>query len=263
MATDTVLYDVADAVVTLTLNRPDMLNAFGGTMREELTAAIERADGDDDVRALIITGAGRAFCSGADLSERIVDLDGGEFDPGLTLDKVYNPLIRRITSMDKPVVAAVNGVAAGAGANLALACDIVVAARSASFIQAFCRIGLVPDAGGSYHLPRLVGRAKALGMTLLGDAVDAETALDWGLIWAVADDNALMEEAGAIAQRLAKGPTLALGLIKKVMIASEHNTLAEQLDMERDYQRIAGASDDFREGIAAFVGKRRPDFKGK
>ena len=263
MATDTVLYDVADAVVTLTLNRPDKLNAFGGTMREELTAAIERADGDDDVRALIITGAGRAFCSGADLSERIVDLDGGEFDPGLTLDKVYNPLIRRITSMDKPVVAAVNGVAAGAGANLALACDIVVAARSASFIQAFCRIGLVPDAGGSYHLPRLVGRAKALGMTLLGDAVDAETALDWGLIWAVADDNALMEEAGAIAQRLAKGPTLALGLIKKVMIASEHNTLAEQLDMERDYQRIAGASDDFREGIAAFVGKRRPDFKGK
>lgn len=263
MATDTVLYDVADGVATLTLNRPDKLNAFGGTMREDLRDAVDRATDDDDVRALIITGAGRAFCSGADLGDRIADLETGEFDPGAVLDKAYNPLIRHIASMEKPVIAAVNGVAAGAGANLALACDIVIAARSASFIQAFCRIGLVPDAGGSYHLPRLVGRARALAMTLLGDAVDAETALDWGMIWAVADDNALMEEAGAIAQRLAKGPTLALGLIKKAMIASAHNTLAEQLDMERDLQRIAGASEDFREGIAAFVEKRRPVFKGK
>jgi 2-(1,2-epoxy-1,2-dihydrophenyl)acetyl-CoA isomerase len=263
MATETVLYDVADGVAVLTLNRPDKLNAFGGTMREDLRAAVDRATDDDDVRALIITGAGRAFCSGADLGDRVADLKTGEFDPGAVLDKAYNPLIRHIASMEKPVIAAVNGVAAGAGANLALACDIVIAARSASFIQAFCRIGLVPDAGGSYHLPRLVGRARALAMTLLGDAVDAETALDWGMIWAVADDNALMEEAGAIAQRLAKGPTLALGLIKKAMIASEHNTLSEQLDMERDLQRIAGASEDFREGIAAFVGKRRPVFKGK
>jgi 2-(1,2-epoxy-1,2-dihydrophenyl)acetyl-CoA isomerase len=232
-------------------------------MRQDLGAAIDRAAEDAAVRALVITGAGRAFCSGADLSERIVDLEGGEFDPGAALDEVYNPLIRRLCSMEKPVVAAVNGVAAGAGANLALACDIVLAARSASFIQAFCRIGLVPDAGGSFHLPRLVGRARALGMTLLGDAVDAETAADWGLIWAVVDDNALMVEAGAVAARLAKGPTLALGLIKKALAASPDNTLAEQLDVERDFQRIAGASEDFREGIAAFVEKRRPSFKGK
>jgi 2-(1,2-epoxy-1,2-dihydrophenyl)acetyl-CoA isomerase len=263
MAAETVLFDLADGVATLTLNRPEKLNAFGGTMREDLTAAIERANDDDDVRALIITGAGRAFCSGADLSERVGNLDSGNFDSGDVLDKVYNPLIRYIAAMEKPIVAAVNGVAAGAGANVALACDIVVAARSASFIQAFCRIGLMPDAGGSYHVPRLVGRARALGMTLLGDALDAETALDWGLIWAVTDDNALMEEASRIAGRLARGPTLALGLIKKAMNASEHNTLAEQLDLERDLQRIAGASDDFREGIAAFLEKRRPAFNGK
>ena len=174
MATDTVLYDVADGVAILTLNRPDKLNAFGGTMREDLRAAVDRATDDDDVGALIITGAGRAFCSGADLGDRIADLETGEFDPGAVLDKAYNPLIRHIASMEKPVIAAVNGVAAGAGANLALACDIVIAARSASFIQAFCRIGLVPDAGGSYHLLRLVGRARALAMTLLGDAVDAD-----------------------------------------------------------------------------------------
>jgi 2-(1,2-epoxy-1,2-dihydrophenyl)acetyl-CoA isomerase len=264
MVAETVLYNVADGVVTLTLNRPEKLNAFGGTMREELAAAVERADADDGVRALIITGAGRAFCSGADLGDRIADLESGaSFDSGEILDKIYNPLVRRIAALEIPVIAAVNGVAAGAGANIALACDIVIAARSASFIQAFCRIGLVPDAGGSYHLPRLIGRARAMGLTLLGDALDAETAHEWGLIWAVADDDALMAEATGIARRLAQGPTLALGLIKKAMNASEHNTLAEQLDLERDLQRIAGASEDFREGIAAFVEKRRPAFKGK
>jgi 2-(1,2-epoxy-1,2-dihydrophenyl)acetyl-CoA isomerase len=251
MVAETVLYNVADGVVTLTLNRPEKLNAFGGTMREELAAAVERADADDGVRALIITGAGRAFCSGADLGDRIADLESGaSFDSGEILDKIYNPLVRRIAALEIPVIAAVNGVAAGAGANIALACDIVIAARSASFIQAFCRIGLVPDAG-------------AMGLTLLGDALDAETAHEWGLIWAVADDDALMAEATGIARRLAQGPTLALGLIKKAMNASEHNTLAEQLDLERDLQRIAGASEDFREGIAAFVEKRRPAFKGK
>ena len=250
-------------VLTLTLNRPDKLNAFNPEMHKLLRDALEQARDDTGVRALILTGAGRGFCAGQDLSERSVSADAAPIDLSVSLGSNYNPLVRRLRALPKPIVCAVNGVAAGAGANIALACDIVLAARSASFVQSFSKLGLVPDSGGTYFLPRLVGVARAMGLALLADRLSAEEAERWGLIWKAVDDAALMEEAGAIARTLAAGPTKGYGLIKKAIHASAGNSLDAQLDLERDLQREAGFSEDYREGVAAFMQKRKPDYKGK
>lgn len=257
-----ILVAVEAGVQTITLNRPERLNAFNPEMLGLLREALERAGDDGAVRAVLLTGAGRGFCAGQDLSERDVGGDAA-IDLSVTIESLYNPLVRRMRALPKPIVCAVNGVAAGAGANVALACDLVLAARSASFIQAFARIGLVPDSGGSWVLPRLVGRARAAGLALLGDKLAAEDAASWGLIWKAVDDDKLMDEAGALARGLAAGPTRAYGLIKRALDASENNTLEAQLELERDLQRKAGLTEDFREGAAAFMEKRKPDFKGR
>jgi 2-(1,2-epoxy-1,2-dihydrophenyl)acetyl-CoA isomerase len=232
-------------------------------MHEEIAAALTEVEGDAAIRCLLITGAGRGFCAGQDLNLRRDSGDASGFDAGAALERYYNPLVRRLKALKKPVIAAVNGPAAGAGANLALACDIVMAARSASFLQAFCRIGLVPDSGGTWFLPRLAGSARAMGMMLLGEPLPAEKAAQWGLIWKTVDDDKLMPEARALAERLAQGPTVGLGLIKEALNRSLENGLDAQLDLERDLQRVAATSADFREGVAAFLEKRRARFTGR
>ena len=257
-----VLVSLEAGVLTVTLNRPDRLNAFNPEMHQLLRKALERALDDAAVRALLLTGAGRGFCAGQDLSERNVAADA-PIDLSVSLGSYYNPLVRRLRELPKPVVCAVNGVAAGAGANIALACDLVIAARSASFVQSFSRLGLVPDSGGTWFLPRLLGTARALGVALLGDKLSAEQAEQWGLIWKVVDDEALMKEARALAASLAEGPTKGYGLIKKAFNASWGNSLDAQLDLERDLQREAGLTHDYREGVAAFMQKRKPEYKGK
>jgi len=259
----TILFEVADGVATITLNRPDRLNAFNEAMHAELAKVLGRVGIDRAIRAVLLTGAGRAFCAGQDLAERAPPADGDGVDLGDTLERLYNPLIRRLHELDRPVVCAVNGVAAGAGANIALACDLVLAARSAQFIEAFCRLGLVPDSGGTWHLPRQVGLARAMGMALLGEPVPAERAEAWGLIWRAVDDDALLPEATRLARHLAGGPTFGLGLTKRALRASFANALPEQLALERDLQRTAGMSEDYREGVAAFLEKRPPRFKGR
>jgi 2-(1,2-epoxy-1,2-dihydrophenyl)acetyl-CoA isomerase len=257
---ENLLFAKEAGVATLTLNRPDKLNAFTPDLHRELKAALDEVEGDGKIRAVVLTGAGRGFCAGQDLNLR---RSGGSGEvAGSSLETWYNPLVRRLRRLEKPVVCAVNGVAAGAGANIALACDIVLAARSASFIQAFCKIGLVPDAGGTYVLPRLVGMARAGALMLLGDKVSAEDAARWGMIWRMVEDAALMTEATALARHLARQPTRALGLIKQALNASYGNSLDQQLDLERDLQRMAGATNDFREGVAAFLDKRPPEFTG-
>jgi 2-(1,2-epoxy-1,2-dihydrophenyl)acetyl-CoA isomerase len=258
-----VLVSLDAGVLTVTLNRPDKLNAFVPEMHRELRAALERAKDDAAIRTVVLTGAGRGFCAGQDLSERNVAPGSAPIDLSVSLGSNYNPLVRRLRELPKPVVCAVNGVAAGAGANLALACDLVIAARSASFVQSFTRIGLVPDSGGTYFLPRLVGSARAMGLALLGDKLSAEDAERWGLIWKVVDDDKLLSECNSVAFALAKGPTKGYGLIKKALYASPGNSLDAQLDLERDLQREAGFSEDYREGVAAFMQKRDPQFKGR
>jgi 2-(1,2-epoxy-1,2-dihydrophenyl)acetyl-CoA isomerase len=262
MSFATIRFELGDGVATLTLNRPDRLNSFTTEMHEEVAAALGMVESDATIRALLLTGAGRGFCAGQDLNLREASA-GGEFDAGAAIDRYYNPLVRRLRALRKPVIAAVNGPAAGAGANLAFACDIVLAARSASFLQAFCRIGLVPDTGGTWFLPRLAGSARALGMMLLGEPLPAATAAEWGLIWKVVDDDKLMSEARALATKLAQGPTVGLGLIKEALNRSLASTLDAQLDSERDLQRIAATSADFREGVAAFLEKRPARFTGQ
>lgn len=263
MAYNTILYDVTNGYAAITLNRPDRLNSFTAEMHGELRDAIAAAVGNEKIRAMLITGAGRGFCAGQDLSDRAIKPGDAPRDLGQTLDTLYNPLVRTLRGLPKPVVCAVNGVAAGAGANIALACDIVLAARSASFIQAFCRIGLVPDSGGTYVLPRLVGQARAMAMALLGEPVTAEQAAKIGLIWKCVDDDKLNEEARALTTRLATQPTKGLALIKQALNASTTNDLDRQLDLERDLQRVAGRTEDYREGVAAFLEKRKPNFTGR
>ena len=257
-----ILVSLETGVLTITLNRPDKLNAFNPEMHQALRAALDQA-AEEPVRAVVLTGAGRAFCAGQDLSERNVKPGAAPIDLAISLGSHYNPLIRRLRELPKPVVCAVNGAAAGAGANIALACDLVIAARSASFVQAFSRIGLLPDSGGTWFLPRLVGSARAMGLALLGEKLSAEDAAAWGLIWKVVDDAQLMSEASSVARALAEGPTRGYGLIKKAFYASPANSLDAQLDLERDLQRQAGFSEDYREGVAAFMQKRNPQFKGK
>jgi 2-(1,2-epoxy-1,2-dihydrophenyl)acetyl-CoA isomerase len=259
----TILFEAADGAATITLNRPDKLNAFNEAMHRELARALDRIEADEAIRAVLLTGAGRGFCAGQDLGDRVMGDGDAPPDLGDTLDRLYNPLIRRICRLERPVVCAVNGVAAGAGANLAFNCDIVLAARSAKFIEPFCKLGLVPDAGGTYILPRLVGSARARGLALLGDTLSAEQAEAWGLIWRVVDDDRLMDEATALARHLAIQPTRGLGFVKRALLASATNSLDAQLDLERDLQREAGRTDDYREGVAAFMAKRPPTFKGR
>ncbi|WP_267552583.1 2-(1,2-epoxy-1,2-dihydrophenyl)acetyl-CoA isomerase PaaG [Rhizobium rhizogenes] len=258
---DTILSALADGVLSLTLNRPDKLNAFNEEMHLALRTGFERAHAEADVRAVLLTGAGRGFCAGQDLGDR--DPSKGTPDLGHTIETFYNPLLRLIRSLEKPVICAVNGVAAGAGANIAFACDITLAARSARFIQAFAKIGLVPDSGGTWSLPRLIGEARAKALALTAEPLGAETAADWGLIWRAVDDDKLMEETTALAVRLAAGPTKGLGMTKRAIQAAATNSLDKQLDLERDLQREAGHSADYAEGVTAFLEKRKPEFKGR
>jgi 2-(1,2-epoxy-1,2-dihydrophenyl)acetyl-CoA isomerase len=260
---ETVLVVRSGGITRLTLNRPDRLNAFTLGMHAELRAALEAAGRDDGCRVVVLTGAGRGFSAGQDLGEPLAPKGDARPDTGRRLEDAYNPLVRIITTLEKPVIAAVNGVAAGAGANVALACDLVYAARSASFLQAFARIGLVPDAGGTWILPRLVGPARARGLAMLAEPIGAETAEAWGLIWKAVDDDKLEAEVTAVATRLAAAPTYGLALTKRAFAASSTNTLAQQLDLERDLQRLAGVSPDAREGIAAFLEKRPAKFTGR
>jgi 2-(1,2-epoxy-1,2-dihydrophenyl)acetyl-CoA isomerase len=253
------------AVRTLTLNRPQALNAFTQAMHEELRAALDAAAGEHEVRCLVLTGAGRGFCAGQDLADPMVAprQDGDPADIGDAIERYYKPLALRIRSMPVPVIAAVNGVAAGAGANLALGCDLVVAARSASFIQAFSKIGLVPDCGGSWLLPRLVGRAQALGLALLGDKLPAEEARALGLIWKCVDDATLGDEVQALAARLAAMPTAALAATREAIDASQQLSYAEALDHEGAWQRRLGRAHDYQEGVAAFLARRAPTFSDR
>ena len=262
-ASDSVLSAQADGVLTLTLNRPDKLNSFNEDMHLALRAGIQRAHDDDAVRAVLLTGAGRAFCAGQDLGDRDPRKGGPAPDLGHTLDSFYNPTLRLMRALDKPIVCAVNGVAAGAGANIAFACDIVMAATSAKFIQAFAKIGLVPDAGGTWSLARILGEPRAKALALTAEPLMAETAAQWGLIWKAVDDADLMAQAQTLAASLAAGPTLGLGLTKRLIQAAATGSLDQQLDLERDCQQIAGRSADYAEGVTAFLDKRKAEFTGR
>ena len=258
----TIITEEKDAVGYLTFNRPQQLNSFNEMMHQEVAQTLKAWSKDPAIRAVVISAAGRGFCAGQDLGDRVVDPNATAPDLGLSIEKYYNPLIKMITEMPKPVICAVNGVAAGAGANIALACDIVIAAKSASFIQAFCRLGLVPDSGGTWFLPRVVGRAQAMGLAMFGDKVPAEKALQLGMIWQCVEDDELQSEAQKMATHLATQPTYGLSLIKKAIHAADNNSLEQQLTLERDLQRLAGRSSDYKEGVQAFMQKRTPEFKG-
>lgn len=258
-----ILYDVKDGIATITLNRPDRLNSFTAAMHEELQAVLDKVEADQSIRCLVLTGAGRGFCAGQDLNDRQVSPGEAPVDLGKTLDTQFNPFIRRFTKLPFPTIAMVNGVAAGAGANVALACDFILAGKSAKFIQAFCKIGLIPDSGGTYTLPRLVGMARAKGLAMLGDAVSAEQAEQWGLIWRAVDDDALADETDKLAKHFAAAPTMGLASIKKALHASMDNDLDAQLEVEKELQQACGFSEDYKEGITAFLEKRAPEFKGQ
>lgn len=253
----------SDGVLTLTLNRPQKLNAFNVALHEALSAALARAAEDPDCRVLVLTGAGRAFCAGQDLSDRVVAPGGARPDLGATLTAFWNPLARAIRQLPKPVIAAVNGTAAGAGANLALACDIVVAAHSARFIQSFGKLGLVPDTGGTWTLPRLVGDARARALAMLAEPISAEQAAAWGMIWRAIRDEDVWPEVDRMARALANGPTYGFGLQKAAFLASATNDFDSQLDLERDLQRTAGFTPDYAEGVIAFMEKRAPRYTGR
>jgi 2-(1,2-epoxy-1,2-dihydrophenyl)acetyl-CoA isomerase len=266
MPFETILFEIADGIATLTLNRPEKLNAFTSVMQRELRAAVDQVRSHGSVRAVLITGSGRGFCAGQDLNERAMSAGPGEapaLDLGASLEQNYNPLVLGLRALPLPVVCAVNGVAAGAGCNLALACDIVLAARSARFIELFSRIGLIPDAGGTYALPRSIGLARALAVSMLAEPISAEDAASWGLIWKCVDDERLMPEATQLARGLASGPTRAYALTKQAMYASSNHTLEQQLALEAQLQREAGRSADFREGVSAFLEKRPAQFSGR
>ncbi|WP_212511586.1 2-(1,2-epoxy-1,2-dihydrophenyl)acetyl-CoA isomerase PaaG [Acinetobacter seifertii] len=258
-----IIAEEKNGVGYLTFNRPKALNSFNVDMHREVAEVLNQWTKNPDVRCIVISGEGRGFCAGQDLGDRVIDPNAEAPDLGYSIETYYNPLIKMIVNMPKPVICAVNGVAAGAGANIALACDLVIAAKSANFVQAFCRLGLVPDSAGTWFLPRAVGHARAMGLTLLGDKLPAETAKEWGMIWDVVEDAELKTKVTELAERLAKQPTFGLSLIKKAIHQSSNNTFDEQMVLERDLQRIAGRSEDYREGVQAFMNKREPNFKGR
>lgn len=260
---DTVLLKRSEGVATLTLNRPERLNSFTAAMHADLRAALELVRGDRSLRALILTGAGRGFCAGQDLGERTRAIADGTLDLSASVDTNYKPLVLALRSLDMPVLAAVNGIAAGAGSSLALACDVVFATRSASFIQSFGKLGLIPDTGGSWMLPRAVGHARAMGLALFAEPLTAEQAAEWGLIWRCVDDEALMPTVVDAARKLASGPTRGYIRTRQALLASTANELETQLDLERDFMGELGNSRDYREGVAAFVAKRAPHFTGE
>ena len=262
MSYQDIQFDLSGGIARLTLNRPDKLNSFTANMHAEVADALTRIE-TEGARVLVLTGAGRGFCAGQDLSERKPAPDGTPPDLGETVDKFYAPLVRRLNALPMPVVVGVNGVAAGAGANLAFAGDIVVAKASASFIQSFCRLGLIPDTGGTFALPRLVGRARAMGLAMLGDKLSAQQAQDWGLIWKCVPDEEFDTALEQLAQHFSKAPTKGLAFTKQAIQASLGNDLSTQLDLERDMMRELGRSADYAEGVAAFLGKREPQFKGQ
>jgi 2-(1,2-epoxy-1,2-dihydrophenyl)acetyl-CoA isomerase len=265
MAYDVIELEKSDGIALLRLNRPEVLNSLNESLLREMRSGLAEVSKDPAARVLLLTGAGRGFCAGADLGD-------GDPTPGLSvgeevakrMEEFFNPLVRDLFHLDKPTVAAVNGIAAGGGVGIALNADIALAARSASFKLVFVpKLGIVPDCAASFHLPRVVGRARALGMSMLGEPITAERAAEWGMIWRCVDDDALMDEAMAVAARLAAGPTLAFAHLRRVFAAADHNTVDQQLDLERDTQRILCDSEDFLEGTAAFLQKRKPKFKGR
>ncbi|MEL6640119.1 MAG: 2-(1,2-epoxy-1,2-dihydrophenyl)acetyl-CoA isomerase PaaG [Pseudomonadota bacterium] len=259
---DTIKTKDHDTWVEVTLHRPDKLNSFNDEMHIALRSALETAIADGK-RAVLLTGAGRGFCAGQDLGDRDPSKMEGTPDLSLTLTTFYNPLVRLIRDAQIPVICAVNGVAAGAGANLALACDIVLAADTAKFIQSFAHVGLIPDAGGTWHLTRLLGPARAKALAMTGEPVWATQAADWGMIWRAVPAEDLMAEAHALTEQLANGPTIGLGSVKKAINAASNNSLDEQLELEAQFQKACGASNDYAEGVTAFLNKRKPEFRGK
>lgn len=262
MSYQCILFEVKEGIARLTLNRPERLNSFNTQMHDEVRAALASIP-ESSARVLVISGAGRGFCAGQDLNDRAVAPGGAPPDLAASIEKYYKPLVLALRSLPVPVIAAVNGVAAGAGANIALACDLVIAARSANFVQAFSKLGLVPDSGGTWFLPRLVGTARALGLTLLGDKLSAEQAVSWGLIWRCVEDAELAGVVDGLARQLAVAPTRGLARTRQAIYESWGRTLEQQLDTERDYQGELGRTADYAEGVAAFGAKRAPNFTGR
>jgi len=263
MSYQTILFGITDGVARLTLNRPDRLNSFNVQMHQEVREALTQVAASKEARVLVFSGAGRGFCAGQDLGDRAVSPGSEGVDLGDSIENYYKPMVLALRNLPMPVIAAVNGVAAGAGANIALACDLVIAARSANFVQAFCKLGLVPDSGGTWFLPRLLGNARAMGLALLGDKLPAEQAAQWGLIWRCVEDAELKATVDQLATQLAAAPTKGLARTKQAIHESWSQTLEQQLTMERDFQRELGHSQDYAEGVAAFTEKRAPNFVGR
>lgn len=263
MSYQNILFRTQDGIARLVLNRPDKLNSFNTQMHEEVRDALSHLQADPFARVLLLTGAGRGFCAGQDLADRVVSPEGEPTDLGASIERFYAPLVLTLRNLPLPVLCAVNGVAAGAGVSLALACDLVIAKQSASFIQSFARLGLMPDTGGTYFLPRLVGTARAMGLALLGEKLSAPQAAEWGLIWRSVEDDLFDAEVDALLTQLAAAPTRGLARTRQAIYASSSSTLEEQLLRERDGMRELGYSEDYREGVNAFLNKRAPVFQGR
>ncbi len=263
MSYKNILFKVEKGTAFITLNRPETLNSFTVEMHLEFRDALTKCAENDEIRCVLLSGEGRGFCAGQDLNDRAVAPGEASPDLGESVEKYYNPMIRMIANMEKPVVCAVNGVAAGAGANIALACDIVIAARSACFIESFCKLGLIPDSGGTWHLPRLLGMARAKAVAMLGSKISAEQAQQWGMIWDVVDDEALLEVSRQMAMNLATQPTKGFAFTKRALLSSANNSLDEQLELEKELMRAAGQTQDYKEGVDAFMNKRQPVFIGR
>ena len=263
MSYGSITFEAGGGITRLTLNRPDKLNSFTAAMHEEVRDALARVKADAEARVLLLTGAGRGFCAGQDLADRAADASGATTDLGASIDRYYAPLVLALRALPLPVVCAVNGVAAGAGVSLALACDLVIAKKSAIFIQSFAKLGLIPDTGGTFFLPRLVGTARAMGLAMLGEKLPAQQAADWGLIWSCVEDPYFEEHVEALLTHLAAAPTMGLARTKQAIYTSGGNTLEAQLKLESEHMRDLGFSEDYREGVQAFLHKQPPVFHGR